>query len=314
MDRPLTTADVPPEFLEDTYMVGHIPLKAMTSDPRVSYTLYIPPAHYNSKQPAGAALDSPRAPRKLPLLIYVHGTRRNISAMRGELAAFADSAACAIAAPMFPAGLDGPNDLDSYKLLRSASLRSDRALLAMLDEIEVRWPGVETERVSLMGWSGGAQFALRFLYLYPERLVNVSAGAPGQVTHLDEGKKWPLGVADVEELFVVAIRKDAIARVRIQLAVGGADVDLPGGREFWVWLEGVKGRRSGQGQHKESGSKEDGEVVVMRRGRLENLQTLHRAWKEEGIQAQFDVVEGVGHDEARMRGCLLDFLLPLMQE
>ncbi len=73
---------------------------------------------------------------KLPLLVYIHGTRRRISAVDSDddLVPFAEATPCAILAPLFPVGLDGPNDLDSYKLVRSKTLRSDLALLAMLDE------------------------------------------------------------------------------------------------------------------------------------------------------------------------------------
>ncbi|KAI1506364.1 Alpha/Beta hydrolase protein [Biscogniauxia marginata] len=242
MEKPLTTAEVPPQFLKAVYMVGHVPSKALPSDPRVSYRLYIPPEKYktSAENNHGSGLG------KLLLLVYVHGTRRDTSALHGELAALAEATPCAVVAPLFPSGLDGPNDLDSYKLLRSATLRYDTALLSILDEAAQRWPGIRTDRVFLMGYSGGAQFALRFLYLHPERLASVSLGAPGLVMFLDDTQTWPVGTADVESLFGRTIDKDAIRGLEIQLVVGGADVTIPGGsREFWDWLGEMRARRGG---------------------------------------------------------------------
>ncbi|KAJ9196219.1 hypothetical protein DTO021D3_6678 [Paecilomyces variotii] len=139
MEKPLSTADIPKHFLKTAFLVGHVPVKALASDPRVSYGMYIPPRHYDT--------DSSR----LPLLVSVHGTGRNLSGLYGqELVSFADSTPCAILAPLFPAGLDGPNDIDSYKKLRSSTLRSDLALLSMLDEVAHRWPGIRTDKVFLM--------------------------------------------------------------------------------------------------------------------------------------------------------------------
>ncbi|KAL7917678.1 hypothetical protein ACQKWADRAFT_324452 [Trichoderma austrokoningii] len=201
MEKLLSTAQVPPEFLKPTYMIGKIPRQAVLSEPRVSYSLYIPPQHYKNTLRAQIDSSSQAALRKLPLLVFVHGTLRDDSYADKGLISFAESTPCAIMAPLFPAGLDGPTDLDSYKLLRSPTLRSDLALLDMLNEVAHRWPGIDTTKIFLMGYSGGAQFAHRFLYLYPERLAAVSIGAPGSVTILDHSAFWPAGIADTEELF-----------------------------------------------------------------------------------------------------------------
>ena len=125
---PLSTASTPPEFLKATFMVGHIPFKALAADPRVSYKLYIPPEHYNPN-PKNPAHTLPL----LPLVVGIHGTGRNAGELVREFAPFAHSNHCAVLAPFFPAGLDGPNDLDSYKVLSSKTLRSDLALLSILE-------------------------------------------------------------------------------------------------------------------------------------------------------------------------------------
>jgi poly(3-hydroxybutyrate) depolymerase len=107
----------------------------------------------------------------------VHGTARTWTAIyEEELISFADRTPCAILAPLFPASLNGPNDLDSYKKLHSPSLRSNLALLSVLDEIAPRWPEIRTDKIFMVGFSGGGQFPHRFLYLYPERLAAVGVG------------------------------------------------------------------------------------------------------------------------------------------
>ena len=312
-NKPLTTAQVPPEFLKTTFLVGHVPQRALASDPRVSYSLYIPPKLYRSDPHASTQTADQRLPLvvnvhgtvdgRLPLLVHVHGTGRNLAAMHGDLVSFAEAARCAVVAPLFPAGLDGPNDLDSYKLLRSSTLRSDLAVLSMLDEIAYRWPGIQTEKVFMMGFSGGGQFVHRFLYLYPERLSAVSVGAPGRVTFLDENKNWPLGVSNVGDLFDRIIKKDLIRQVKVQFVVGSKDDEVFGGKAFWDWLRGVK---------KQLGEESSDKLPSMEQGRLQTLRGLQEAFKEDQIDVSFDVVDGASHNADQVRECVLGYLRPLI--
>ncbi|KAI1771158.1 alpha/beta-hydrolase [Hypoxylon cercidicola] len=302
-DTPLTTADVPPRFLSATLLVNHVPHRALASDPRVSYALHVPAEHYSHG--AGAAAGADPSAAKLPLLVSMHGTRRHVFDVY-ELAPFARSAPCAILAPLFPAGLDGPNDVDSFKLLRSRTLRSDLALLDILDEVAARWPGIDTRKVFLAGFSGGGQFVHRFLYLHPERLAAASIGAPGHVTVLDDSQNWPIGVKDAEALFGRTIDKDRVGKVPIQLIVGGAELAPHGGEEFWAWMRDLAGRNEGARQAMK--------FPAMVKGRLATLQELHGLWMRDGITAQFDVVPGVAHDPKGVREGVLAFLQPLIQE
>lgn len=296
MQKSLSTADVPPQFLRAAFLVGHTPLKAVESDPRVSYALYIPQQHY----------DTDPVPKKLPLLVWVHGTVRKLAALHGEdFVSFANSTPCAILAPLFPSGLDGPMDLDSYKMLRSKSLASDLALLSILDEVAARWPGIRTDKVFMMGFSGGGQFVQRFLYIYPERLLAVSVGAPGRTTMLNPVQPWPVGVANVESMFSRPIRKETIQQVPIQLIVGSADEHVHGSEEFWDWLEQVKGKID-KGQQKS-------ELQVMKQGRLQTLQDLHRSWENDNIASQLHVIEGISHEADKIRPHMLQFLESLVQ-
>jgi pimeloyl-ACP methyl ester carboxylesterase len=317
MENLLSAAHIPPEFLRSTYMIGKIPRKALISEPRVSYSLYIPPEQYKDTIRAEASGASQAALRKLPLLVFIHGTLRDDSYIDRGLIPFAESTPCAILAPLFPAGLDGSMDLDSYKLLRSATLRSDLALLDMLNEVAHRWPGIDTTKIFLMGYSGGAQFAHRFLYLYPERLAAVSIGAPGNVTVLDHSISWPAGIANVEELFGTRVDKTLIKQVKIQLVVGDADVEVHGGIEFWTWLQKFKASADSNLLSSVQSEVPLNKVVPSKKivqDRLGTLRKLQALWRDDGIDAQLDIVRGVKHESLKCQSYSLDFLQSLIQK
>lgn len=162
-----------------------------------------------------------------------------------------------------------------------------------------------------MGFSGGGQFAHRFLYLYPERLEAISIGAPGRVTQLDDTLPWPSGIQNAEEKFAKKIVKDKIRAVkRIQLVVGSEDNTLHGGEEFWAWLEERK-RNSSAKNHNEA-QKGNG-LERMRIGRLETLQNLKKSWLADGIESQMDIVPGVAHNSEGVLDAVLKFFQPLIK-
>jgi hypothetical protein len=98
----------------------------------------------------------------------------------------------------------------------------------------------------MVGFSGGGQFAHRFLYLYPERWAAVSVGAPGRVTMLNFSQKWPVGVADTETLFDRSVSLNRIQQVAIQLVVGSGDNRTHGGKHFWTWLQLYRNKAENQ--------------------------------------------------------------------
>ncbi|KUJ07760.1 poly hydrolase [Mollisia scopiformis] len=303
MDSPdlISTKDIPPQFLKSAFLAGHVPYKALSSDPRLSYQLYIPSEHINVN-PADPEQNLPI----LPLVVVMHGTRRGSDTFNA-LVPWSHKHPCAILAPLFPTGLDGPNDIDSYKLLSSKTLRSDLALLSMLDEVSHRWPGISTKRIILVGFSGGGQFAHRFFYLYPERLHAVSVGAPGRVTKLDLGKDWPQGIRNVEEKFNRKVDFEKLRAVKdIQFVIGGDDNVVHGGDEFWKWLEKVK-KKNGSNSNKE-------QLAPMRSGRLQTAKEVLGEWKSFGIEARFDVVPGVAHSAQGVVDAVLNFLEPIVKK
>jgi poly(3-hydroxybutyrate) depolymerase len=245
---------------EQFYSRGKTPVFAAQVDQRFSYCLYVPDG---------------LGPEKVPLVVIQHGTERNFLLYRDHLAAFADEHRVVVLAPLFPAGIIDPDDLHNFKFIEYRGIRFDEVLLAMVDEVAARYP-VDTGAFYLHGFSGGGQFAHRFLYLHPDRLAGVSIGAPGRVTRLDDSLPWWLGTKDFERRFGRPIDLDALRRVPVLMVVGDQDVDTweinnPGESN---WLDGVE---------------ETGKT------RIDRLDTLRRNFVDHGIDVRFVLVPGVAH-------------------
>lgn len=308
----LTTSHLPPELLKSAGLVGPGPCPASEKDQRVSYYLYIPEEHYNpdpdrqgqpaKENPSHPAYSLPR----LPLVVNVHGTYRDSLACQDILREFAHQERCAVLAPHFPAYIDDPNDIDNYKLLRYRTLAADLVLLSIFDEIEARWPGVATDRVFMIGFSGGGQFVHRFLYLHPQRLIAASVGAPGRVTWLDDALPWPQGVSNVSEVFgsTAPVDAKAIAAVHLQLVVGGEDNQIHVGIAVKEYLQRTYGSVD------ETGSETLPSATM---NRIDTLKTLQRQWAEAGIAADLAIVKGVAHDSIAVFPAVQAFLRPLLQ-
>jgi poly(3-hydroxybutyrate) depolymerase len=261
------------------YDVGRTPFFALRADPRVSYCLYVPEGYAESGS------------REYPLVVLVHGTTRAASDYRDWFAPFAEEHGCIVLAPLFPANLFGPRDLDNYKRVESHGVRFDRLLLAMVDEVAAKYR-LRGERFLLHGFSGGAHFAHRFFYLHPQRLRAVSIGAPGLVTLLDERWDWWAGLRDVLQRFGVAPDVGRMRGVAVQMVIGGEDVETweitIDERSAW-WMEGAE--------------------VANAPGtnRLARLESLRRSFEAAGIAVRHDVVEGAGHEGAKILGPVRDF-------
>lgn len=257
--HPLAPWDLPAGHPGVRFLTGPTTQFALTADPRFSYCLYVPEGH------------RPQGPPR-PLVVAVHGTLRRCETLRDAFADFGERHDCVVLAPLFPAGITGPNDVDSYKLLSATEFRPDQILLSMVDEVAARWH-VDTDRFHLHGFSGGGQFAHRFAYLHPDRLASLSVGAPGRVTLLDPTTPWRHGTADTEELFGITVDPASLRDVPVQLVIGAHDT-----------ASAELAPPDAQGPD------------TTGTNRIDRTHALRANWRQHGIDARLDVVPGTAHD------------------
>lgn len=241
------------------YFTGRTPSFACQADQRFSYCLYAPC----------------RTPPRV-LLVAVHDTLRNNQSLRDAFAEHAEASGTLVLAPLFPAGIGRPDELDGYKYLRADGVHYDELLLAMVEEVAARH-AVDAGRFALFGFSGGAHFAHRLLYLRPERLSSAVIAAPGSVTLPDPRLPWWAGLADFETRFGRPVDWAALQRVPAHLVVGAADTNPAGtirSPDHPLWVEGADAAGT---------------------NRVERLRSLHAQLLAHGCRATLEILPGVAH-------------------
>lgn len=130
------------------------------------------------------------ADERSPVVVLVHGITRNAAEHASGFSAVAEQAGAILIAPLFTKEAYG-----QYQQLADpqSGIRADLALLDILEAV-ARETGASTDRIHLFGFSGGAQFAHRFMMLYPERISAVAVAAAGWYTLPDHELPYPLGI------------------------------------------------------------------------------------------------------------------------
>lgn len=265
----IRVADLPAAHPGRRLLTKRTPFFAAPDEPRCSYCAYIPTSW------------TPDA--ELPVLVAVHGTGRSVGELREGLIPFAEQHNVIVVLPLFPVGIDDPDDVHDYKVVDAKGIRFDRVLLGILEQVRYRW-NARVESVLLCGHSGGGQFAHRFLYLHPDRVAAVAVGAPGGVTLLDDSLAWPEGTGDTGQRFGITVDPAAVARVPVLLVIGGDDdgrADL-----------------AAMGDHG--------------RSRPEQLDRLAESLTRHGAAVRQVVVPGVGHSAAGTRPPVVEFFTGLL--
>lgn len=122
----------------------------------------------------------------LPPLVAVHGIHRRADDQARFFAERAIAQGRVVIAPLF----DGEY-FERYQKAVERD-RADLALLRLLGTIGDE--GVaDTSRIELFGYSGGAQFAHRFAWVYPHRIAKLSLAAAGWYTFPDRAP-FPYGL------------------------------------------------------------------------------------------------------------------------
>lgn len=154
-----------------------------------------------------------------PLLVAVHGYSRNAMELAERFAPLCESAGIVLAAPHFDASA-----FPDYQRLGSRDARADLALDALIAELRASF-GCLLGRVSLFGFSGGGQFAHRYLMAHPKRVTNAVVAAPGWFTFPEREHAFPYGTRGARKPLGVRMRAEAFLRVPVLVAVGERDDD-----------------------------------------------------------------------------------------
>ena len=249
---------------------------ACQADQRFSYCLHVPNGWKESS-------------RGTRVLVAMHDSLRDNQALRDRFSDYAEDTNTLVLAPLFPAAIAVPDDVDNFKYLRFRDIRFDEVLLAMVDEVASRYR-VAAPRFSLFGFSGGAHFAHRMLYAHPSRLETVIAAAPGSVTLPNAEYGWWPGLRDFAEIFGHPVDWSAARQVPVHLIVGAGDTDPNGivrSRESPSWREGADAAGG---------------------NRVERLRSLHAQLVQRGVPATFEALEGIAHECAPVVEAAIRFL------
>lgn len=249
---------------------------ALYSDPRFSFSMYFPEGFLEQ-------------PDDYQLLVLIHGSGRNAGAYRDTFKRYADENKYVLLAPLFPVGVYGNGYADGYKFLSEREVRYDQVLQQMVQEVYAACR-CDLGAFHLYGFSGGGQFAHRFLYLHPEQLRSVSIGAPGLVTKINDQNPWFFGTGGVDRTFEADVNLDAIRRVPVQIIVGSLDTEPFSVPDAY---RGVVEELLG----------EHGDT------RLENMRILQKHYEQMGLDSRLVVVEGAAHEGLKMAPYVMEFFM-----
>lgn len=153
---------------------GRVVFQSFPGSPARDYFVYVP-----HRAEAGA-----------PVVALVHGITRNAAEHIFRFSREAERAGAILIAPLFAKEAYG-----QYQQVTDhhSGIRADVALLDILDAVADE-TGASAERVYLFGFSGGAQFAHRFMMLHPDRVAAVAIAAAGWYTTPDTSLAYPYGI------------------------------------------------------------------------------------------------------------------------
>jgi pimeloyl-ACP methyl ester carboxylesterase len=196
------------------------------------------------------------------LLVTIHGHDREASVRIEHFVALAERHQYVLLGPQFPSSV-------RFQMLGIGGERADLQLLDLVEEVSQDL-SLDAEQFDLVGYSGGAQFAHRFLYVWPRRLRSVVVGAPGTVTMPSTRERWPSGVRNLAKVAGPRFDLAEVRRPRIMLLVGSDDLLLDGFNQSpWAMQTGAT--------------------------RLERARTLHAAWLVAGIEHEYVEIPGSAH-------------------
>lgn len=158
-----------------------------------------------------SSLNTARTP-----LVLVHGISRNSIELVCQFKSAAREHGVPLIAPHFTAASYG-----MYQQLHDQrrQVQADQALLRML-EIVSKTFDFDSSRFDLFGFSGGAQFAHRLAYLFPDRVRSCVPVSAGWYTMPEAATAWPYGLNSPPSGTIDA---ESVRKVPFHVIVGRRD-------------------------------------------------------------------------------------------
>ena len=183
---------------------GRVLRRALRSDPAQDYLLYVPES----------------AGRGAPVLVAVHGVSRNAHEQAVVFSTLCDARGAVLLVPVFTKD----QHRDYQRLGRKGrGPRVDLLLHRYLSEVALL-SGADVTQIRLFGFSGGAQFAHRYLMAHPHRVARAVVAASGWYTFPDRARRYPYGIRVNRSLDGVHFSPEQFLRVPVEVLVGNRDM------------------------------------------------------------------------------------------
>ncbi|GGC04660.1 hydrolase [Marinobacterium zhoushanense] len=152
------------------------------------------------------------------ILVAVHGISRNYRSQAAAFRSMAERLGICLIAPLFDS-----DRFPNYQRLaaKPGQRRADLAFSMLL----LTWQTarrLSELKIHLFGYSGGAQFAHRYAYLYPERIATLSACSAGWYTLPSSDIAYPYGLKSWPQ-WLGTPRSEELIRLPVLGLVGGQD-------------------------------------------------------------------------------------------
>ena len=181
---------------------GQLLRRSLRSDPTREYMLYVPS----------------RGGVNGPVLVSVQG---NSALWAEQVAAFVP--ACErLGVTLLAPGVAGPA-YAQYQRLGRDDRRADVFLDRCLQEVGLM-TGADPTRLKMVGYSGGAQFAHRYVMAHPHRIEAAVVVAADWYTFPDTSRRFPYGIRPTRRLPGVLFNPEAYLRVPVTVLVGADDM------------------------------------------------------------------------------------------
>jgi pimeloyl-ACP methyl ester carboxylesterase len=183
---------------------GRVLRRALRSDPTQDYMVYVPES----------------AVRGAPVLVAVHGVSRNAHEQAVVFSRLCDARGAVLLVPIFTKD----QHRDYQRLGRKGrGPRVDLLLHRCLSEV-ASLSGADVAQIRLFGFSGGAQFAHRYLMAHPHRVARAVVAASGWYTFPDRARRFPYGIRVNRSLPGVHFVPEQFLRVPVKVLIGSRDL------------------------------------------------------------------------------------------